>query len=237
MRLANNANSNNKKASMYHMGKIVFNPGCALSIYKPDMEHRILDFLQRHYHAELVMHNICCRHDPQLEKGTCIINVCAGCDRRFRTLYEGITTVSLWEILDQMDGLDYPDYQGAVMSIHDPCPIRQKPQVHHAVRSLLKKMRINLIEAPHAGEKSICCGDNFYPKLPVSKVNQLMKKRANEMPCSDVVVYCVSCIKSMHIGGKKPHHLLDLLVGEDTQAQIYETKAWHDALDVYIAEH
>jgi len=99
------------------MTKTYFNPGCALSIYKPEAEKKILDFLNKNY-GEVQLHKICCRHNPQLE-ASLIINVCAGCDRRFRSLYEGISTISLWEILD-----------GLKLSVHDACPVREKPQVH-----------------------------------------------------------------------------------------------------------
>ncbi len=82
--------------------KTYFNPGCALSIYKPEMEKEILEFLNKNY-KKTVMHKVCCRHEPQIKKGSLIINVCAGCDRRFGTLYEGISTISLWEIFDELD--------------------------------------------------------------------------------------------------------------------------------------
>ncbi len=213
-----------------------FNPGCALSIYKPSMENRILDFLNQNY-KETAMHNICCRHDPQLEKGSLIINVCAGCDRRFRSLYEGIKTISLWEIIDSLDSFVFPDYKGFKMSIHDPCPVREKPQVHQAVRGLLKKMNIEVVETKFNGTRSICCGDDFYPRLPVDKVHELMKKRADSMPCRDVCVSCVSCIKSMHIGGKTPRYLIDLLMNETTEPQVYDTVKWHEQLQEYIDSH
>jgi len=32
------------------------------------------------------------------------------------------------------------------MSVHDPCPAREKPQVHQAVRNLLEKMNIEVVE-------------------------------------------------------------------------------------------
>ena len=73
--------------------KTFFNPGCALSIYKREMENRIINFLNQNY-QKTALHKICCRHEPQVEKGSLIINVCAGCDRRFRSLYEGISTIS-----------------------------------------------------------------------------------------------------------------------------------------------
>lgn len=218
------------------MTKTYFNPGCALSIYKPETENKILAFL-REYVGDVELHQICCRHDPRLEAGSRIINVCAGCDRRFRSLYEGITTISLWEVLDSLNTFAFPDYQGIRMSVHDACPVREKPQVHQAVRSLLKKMNIDIVETELHGTRSICCGDDFYGKLPIEQVHENMKKRAGSMPCEDVCVYCVSCIKAMHIGGKKPRHLMDLLLGESTEVQLYDTKLWHAQLQEYIEQH
>ncbi|MFT5702394.1 MAG: hypothetical protein ACI8ZB_005314 [Desulforhopalus sp.] len=216
--------------------KTYFNPGCALSIYKPELENKIIRFLNQNY-RETHMHKICCQHDPQLEKGSIIINVCAGCDRRFSSLYEEISTISLWEIIDSLDSFPYPDYRGLQLSIHDPCPVRTKPQVHQAVRNLLGKMNFDLIETKLSGTKSVCCGDDFYPKIPLAKVHNHMKKRADSMPCDDVCVYCVSCIKSFYIGGKTPRHLMDLLMGEPTEPQIYDTVEWHDQLQDYIDAH
>lgn len=215
---------------------IYFNPGCALSIYKPEMQDRILAILNEHY-GNIVMHNICCRHDPKLEAGSLIINVCAGCDRRFSNLYEGISTISLWEVLDNLEGFKFNDYTGLTMSIHDACPIRNKPQVHQAIRSLLKKMNIEIVEAKFHGKYSRCCGDDFYNKIPLEQVHDKMKQRASSMPLDDVCVYCVSCIKSMHIGGKKPHYIIDLLFNETTEPKVYDTVAWHQQLQAYIDKH
>jgi len=218
------------------MGKTYFNPGCALSIYKPDLEKKALDFLNKNY-GEVELHKICCRHDPKVGGNSLIINICAGCDRRFRSLYEGVSTISFWEVLDRLDNFAYPDYSGTKMSIHDACPVREKPQVHSTVRSLLNKMNIEVIETENHGVKSVCCGDDLYPSLPIERVREKMKSRADSMPCENVVVYCVSCIKSMYIGGKIPRHLLDLLFNESTSPDIYDTVEWHNQLQAYIDEH
>lgn len=218
------------------MTKTYFNPGCALSIYKPEMENKIFKFLNENY-GEIQLHKICCHHNPQLEAGSLIINVCAGCDRRFRSLYEGISTISLWEVLDGLSTFPYPDYKGLKMSVHDACPVREKPQVHQAVRNLLGKMNIDVVETEFCGTRSICCGDDFYPKIPIEQVHQQMKKRADSMPCNEVCVYCVSCIKSMYIGGKAPRYLIDLLMGLTTEPQIYDTVKWHKQLQDYIDKH
>lgn len=217
------------------MTKTFFNPGCALSIYKPEAEKKILAFLNGNY-GEVQLHKICCRHDPQLE-ASLIINVCAGCDRRFRNLYEGISTISLWEILDGLNTYPFPNYNGLKLSVHDACPVREKPQVHQAVRNLLRKMKIDVVETEFHGTRSICCRDSFFPQLPVEQVRLQMKNRADSMPCEEVCVYCVSCIKSIYNGGKTPRYLVDLLFGETTEPQIYDTMKWHEQLQAYIDQH
>ena len=213
-----------------------FNPGCALSIYKPEIEGKILGFLNENY-GQVALHKVCCHHDPKLEAGSVIINACAGCDRRFRSLYEGISTISIWEVLDGLDAFPFPRYEGLRLSVHDPCPVRQRPPVHGAVRSLLTKMGIEVVETEHRGTHSICCGDDFYPTLPVDEVHRRMKERAASMPCQEVCVYCVSCIKSMYVGGRTPRHLMDLLLGETTEAQVYDTVQWHEQLQSYLDAH
>lgn len=54
------------------------------------------------------------------------------------------------------------------------------------------------------------------------------------MPTNDVIVYCISCINSVFIGGKQPRHLLDLLFNEK---MIIEPDIWHKQLDDYIGVH
>jgi Fe-S oxidoreductase len=208
-----------------------------LQLYKPEYVSRVLDFL-RGSRGSIDLHSVCCKHDPALPRGSHIINTCAGCDRRFSTLYEGITTVSLWEVLaGSSDGFPFPDYKGLVMSVHDACPIRTKGQVHAAIRALLAKMNIAVVEAAQSGANSVCCGDSFYPALPIADIHALMQKRAADMPCDDVCVYCVSCIKSMYIGGRRPRSRLDRLFTEPTDPPVYDTVAWHAMVQAYTDAH
>lgn len=205
-------------------------------IYKPEFGRIVLDFLQREDNT-VGEHLICCRHEPNLPAGTQIINTCAGCDRRYRELYKGINTVSLWELLANNESFGFPDYGGLEMTVLDACPTRDQDRVHDAVRALLRRMNIRVVEPAATRRKGICCGDSFYGVLPVEAVKERMKIRASEMPSEDVVVYCVSCCKSMHIGGKRPRYLLDLLFGEPTLPGTFEPELWHCELDRFIAAH
>lgn len=216
--------------------KKVFAPGCALMIYKPELAGKVHHFLNKDI-GRMETHDICCRHEPGLTAGTEIINTCAGCDRRLRELYENVSTVSLWEVLTESKNFPFPDYKGKKMSILDACPTRDQVRVHKAIRILLQRMNIELVEPKRTRTGSTCCGDSFYGQLPVGQVKEQMKKRAAEMPVNDIVVYCVSCCKSMHIGGKNPRYIIDLLFEEETVPKTYEPDEWHKELEQYIAAH
>ena len=140
-------------------------------------------------------------------------------------------------MLDSLPDLSLPDYSGLTVSVQDSCSYRQKPQVHRAVRSLLRKMQIEIVESAFSGEHSICCGDNFYPYLPAEQVANLQKRRADQMPCDDVVVYCVSCVRSMTVGGKRAHYLPDLLFQKQTWPIRASLADYHGLLQRYIDSH
>jgi Fe-S oxidoreductase len=182
-------------------------------------------------------HTLCCRHEPGLEPGTRVVNTCAGCDRRFRELYDGVSTVSAWEVLAESATFPFPDYEGAVMAVHDACPTRTEARVHEAVRRLLERMNVHVVEPAATRTRAVCCGDSSFGQLPDDLVEELMRSRAASMPAEDVVVYCVSCVKAMSIGGKSPRYLVDLLFGETTEPGVTEPSDWHAELERFVAQH
>lgn len=212
--------------------KQVYAPGCALLLYKPRLSEKIHDFLKNHLH-QMEMLTTCCRLHPDIEAGTQVINTCPGCNNRYKNNYTESTTISLWEILAKRDTFQFPDYKGETMTILDACPTRNESIVHDAIRTLLRRMNIEVIESEKTRETGSCCGDSYYGKKPVEYVMERMRSRADEMPVENVVVYCVSCVKSMYLGGKKPRYLVDLLFSECTDPQTYEPDAWHEELDTF----
>jgi Fe-S oxidoreductase len=214
----------------------VFAPGCALMIYKPELAEKAHVLLNENL-GKVDKLMICCQHDPGFTAKTQVINICPGCDKRYENDYPNTSTILLWEILADSDFFKFPDYQGKRMSIIDACPTRNKEKVQNAIRTILGKMNITLIEPKNTKSKSTCCGDSFYGEIPTEKVKKQMVKRTSEMPCKDVVVYCVSCIKSVYNGGKNPHYLIDLLFADETVPKTYEPDAWHKELKDYIEKH
>jgi Fe-S oxidoreductase len=215
---------------------LVFAPGCALMLYKPDLAAKIHQKLQEKL-GKMEMLTTCCQRDPMFTSNTRIINVCPGCDKRYRHDYWNITTVSLWELLAKKDFIQLPDYSSEQMSIIDACPTRDQVGILNAIRTVISKMNINLIEPKKTKTKSVCCGDSFYGIIPVDEVKSLMKKRASDMPVNEVVVYCISCIKAVFNGGKKPRYMLDLVFKEETLPMTIDPDAWHKELREYIDCH
>ncbi len=216
--------------------KYFFAPGCALAIYKPHIIDRIFQFLtQRLNHVEILQ--TCCKHTPLIPKGVKVINICPGCDRRFRENYENPSCISLWELLLEDGTFPFPDYKSQKMTIIDACPTRDQDRIHQSIRSLAQKMNITIIEPLRTKRTSTCCGDSLYGKVPTSQVINQMEKKAAEMPPHDIIVYCVSCCKSMFIGGKQPRYIVDLLFNEETIPATTHPDAWHNELDVFIDSH
>ena len=92
------------------MSQYLFAPGCALALYKPRLADRLLEYLRSRYDdVDLLL--TCCRHTPAAAEDRCVINVCPGCDRRYRENYAAPNTVSLWEVLADSGDFMFPDYE------------------------------------------------------------------------------------------------------------------------------
>jgi hypothetical protein len=215
---------------------LVFAPGCALMLYKPEIAEKIHQKLEEKL-GKMEMLLTCCQHDPQLPPDTKIINVCPGCDKRFRNDYWNISTISLWELMARKDFLELPDYSKEQMSIIDACPTRDQVGILNAIRTVVSKMNIKLIEPKNTKTKSTCCGDSFHGIVTTDKVIDLMKQRTSEMPVEEVIVYCISCVKAVFNGGKNPRYLIDLVFEEKTIPKTCDPDVWHAELREYIDQH
>lgn len=214
----------------------VYAPGCALMVYKPHLAERLKEVAERKY-GKMETLLTCCFHAPQLEEGTRIVTPCATCARRYAEHGAVCASEFLLETLAASDDFDFPDYGGAEMSIQDTCSSRTEPAFLAAVRRLLERMNIRLVEPKRSGAQAKCCGQTFYGKLETSKIEAFMKTRAGEMPCQDVVVYCASCIMSMTVGGRRPRYILDLLFNEPTTLAGAGVENWNRQLLAFRKNH
>ena len=216
--------------------KLFFAPGCALMIYKPELAYKIHSLLNENL-GNVDMLITCCQHEPNLPENSKVINVCPGCDMRFGKNFSGVSTISLWEVINENSFLNLPDYKGRRMSIIDACPTRDEDRVQDSIRNLLLKMNIRLVEPKNTRKESTCCGDVYYGSMPTAKVIGLMTEKAMEMPANDIVVHCVSCIMAVLNGGKNPQYVADLIFNEETHPNSIDLDKWHKELKEFIEAH
>ncbi|HVP36965.1 MAG TPA: hypothetical protein VMT04_08220 [Terriglobales bacterium] len=216
--------------------KRLFAPGCALMIYKPHLAEKLHNILIQNL-GPMEMFLACCKHIPPLPGGTEVINICPGCDKRYRENYPDSSTISLWEVIAKNSFFPFPDYGKQEMTIIDACPTRDQARVQDAVRELASKMNISLFEPELTRAKSTCCGDVFWESIPTPEVIEQMKLKASTMPLDQIIVYCVSCAKAMFVGGKQPRYLIDLLFEEETIPKTFQPDLWHKELDEYMNSH
>ena len=215
------------------MIRALFAPGCALFLYKPHLVGKLSAYLDSRF-GPLEVQSTCCHHTPAIPAGMKVITTCPGCDRRYRQNYPKPLSVSLWELLAVDDDFAFPDYRGRKMTIIDACPTRDQKRIHDAVRALAARMNIVVVEPQRTREKGTCCGDTFYGALPTERVILQMQAKGDEMPLNQILVYCVSCSKSMFVAGKAPGYLVDLLFGEATVPGTTHPDAWHKELDEFM---
>ena len=209
--------------------KYIYAPGCALMIYKPHLAEKLKTVIEGIYGPMDTLLS-CCFNLPELEEGTCIITPCTTCNNRYRTLYKDCTSSYFLATLAESETFPFPDYHGISMSIQDTCSGRTDELYLNAIRKLLKRMNINIVEAEKSGKRGKCCGSVLYGKSPIEKVEAYMKKRAQEMPEEDVVVYCASCIQGISLGNKRARFIIDLLFDEPTSADPSGIVSWHNRL-------
>ena len=66
----------------------------------------------------------------------------------------------LWEVIDRDPDFPFPDYGGERMTLQDCWIAFDRPAAHEAVRSLLRKMNVQVVELPENRESSKFCVPN-----------------------------------------------------------------------------
>lgn len=170
----------------------------------------------------------CCRVDKrEISPADIALYICQACRE---TLEDKVKTQSMWEYLDALKDFNFPNLNGQKFYVQDCWRDRNHPEIHEAVRSLLKKMHAEVIEIEHNREKSIFCGNLHYEtddprlknypntplyKLPEDLQTSLMQHYAAQFdPKIPVLCYCNRCYECLRMGGATAIHLLDIAFSE-----------------------
>jgi Fe-S oxidoreductase len=194
------------------MEKVFFVPGCAYVLYNRPAIDSALAYLKTVYPG-IVYREECCYKEQVFPEASRVITTCSGCHKRYRTKYPqyNLTVESLWEVIALDKQFPYPDHCATEVCIFDACPSRGQPQIHTAVRTIARALKLCIKEYDKNRENTICCGVSQYGKIPLKAVKKMMAAAVAPIPGNIVLTYCPFCLMAMRASGKKALFLLELL--------------------------
>lgn len=220
-----------RRFSLYRLPRgctTVFFPGCSLSGTRPDAVNKVFDRLRQVDPAAGIVFDCCLKpshslgreqytnamfgemNDWLVQQGVKeVLVACPNCQVMFATFGRGLKVRTVWEVLTE-SGEPLEQVSGMV-TVHDPCVIRDAQSAHQAVRTLLRRQGVTVEEMPHSGRTTVCCGkggavDMLNPELAASWGGLRKKEAAGRR----IITYCAGCVQAL--GGHTPtNHLLDIL--------------------------
>ena len=208
-------------------------PSCKVSATYPKSSRMLSEYIYHKFNIEPVG---CCRINfNQLTSDDIAIVTCNNC----AAIIQENTPAAIkfaWEIINEDPTFPLKDYSCERMTIQD-CWI-SKENIHQqtAIRSLLKKMNIEIEELDNNHENSIYCGKHLLSKCnqsnlslahkkyenhkqifkSLSETDQInyLKKYCETIPTEKVICSCRSCAEGITIGGSKGIHIIELLFSE-----------------------
>jgi len=215
----------------------VFFPGCSLAGHFTEVVKRAYDYLRQKLPDTGIMLNCCGAPSyfmgetdvmlrvignvsRELEKlgAAEVIVACPHCHQTFREFLPEIRIRSIYEVLSEV-GLPSEALATApwAFNIQDSCGTRHAPQVHEAVRSMVRDLGYAVEEMAHNRERSICCGSGgMVPAVAPELAKQMTDFRLSEAT-HDLVTYCASCRARLSKAGHPTLHVLDLPFNPDWQ--------------------
>lgn len=169
-----------------------------------------------------------------------VYSICHNCSAILEEWKPDVSVKSIWEwILEDTEFL-YPDHRGMEVVLQDCWRAYDRRSEQNAVRELLQRMNIRIIELPDHYEKTAFCGNSLYRPAPVRNLKLAParfvegakglfaphsieeQKRLMECYCQrfqdrQVVAYCHYCTEGLSLGEAHAVHLAELLFkGEES---------------------
>ena len=174
------------------------------------------------------------KHFEKYSSGSKMISLCHNCAAIFEERHPEINRLSLWELILQDDKFTYLNLHGEKITVQDCWRSKENLSEQNAVREIMRRMNIQIVELEENHEKTKFCGYSLYqpqpprnaklaPKRFVEGAKGLFKEHTQEEKqklmqdyCSQiitdkVIAYCHYCIRGLKLGGKNAIHLAELL--------------------------
>ncbi len=139
-----------------------------------------------------------------------VIAACPNCTRMFDEYGEGLSVVTVYEILAEQTVPAEPSMELTV-SVHDPCGLRFKEQAQAAVRRLVTQKGVQIKELRHHGRRTNCCGEGGSVGCLAPELSGNWGKRIQEEGKGGrILTYCAGCAN--HLSRLTPtSHIVDFI--------------------------
>ena len=209
-------------------------PSCNFTKLRPETSEKVKSFMG----AAGIRVVGCCRPGHKAVSGwnDTVITVCETCSIIIGENRPAAKVISLYEFIDSLPEFAYPDYKGERITLQDCYRAKAKEAEKAAVRSVLRKMNVEIVELPGTEEEinfdgSFLFGpmrsDNFtlaplrfegikkdmQPKTP-EEIRVWLQKYCQRFTTERVACYCNSCLTGLTQGlpeEKRAVHVAELL--------------------------
>ena len=220
----------------------LFFPGCKVKARYPEASAWLAEqVISRGYADEVTG---CCRIEHQkLTQDDTAVCICNNCMAMIDEDADNGAMENIWVLIDSDPDFPPPDYKGRVMGVQDCGRAYDRADVQDAVRSLLAKMGVEVVELPDAREKTTFCGQSFLKAAPAQdagfapkryvedaaergifvphepdEMQRLLEEHAAAIETDEVVCYCTACDAGLEAGGKDACNLIELISGKFREA-------------------
>lgn len=216
----------------------VFFPGCKVKKRYPEASEWLAEQVVARGYADEITG--CCRVNHQkLTPEDTAVCICNNCMAMIDEDADNGGIDNIWVLIDNDLDFPLPDYSGRVMGIQDCGRAYDRADVQDAVRSLMRKMGIEVVELPDARSESRFCGQSLLKAVPEMDAGFAPKRyvedaakrgifvphepdemqRALEEHCAaiepaEVACYCFACDMGLEAGGKDAYNLIELVSGK-----------------------
>lgn len=173
-------------------------------------------------------------HYKDFTENSTMVYICHNCSAIFQETMPEVKRLSLWELILNDTKFQFPDYSQEKATLQDCWRSFDNRSEQKAVRELLRKMNVDIVEQEDNYEKTQFCGASLYapspkrnlklaPKrfvenavekfIPCTNEEQqkLMQEHCQKINTDKVIAYCHYCVKGLKLGGKQAKHLASLL--------------------------
>lgn len=243
----------NGRNVMMDVKDYIYVASCVFTREEAKLSMKIQDYLRQRFHMQIIR---CCvpnykdftpdmpewlqliwKGIPNYKEFTAnstMVYVCHNCAAIFQETKPEVKRLSLWELILNDREFPFPDYSHEKMTLQDCWRSYDNRSEQEAVRGLLQKMNVDIVEQEEKYEKTKFCGISLYAPSPkrnlvlapkrfvenaegkfIPRTNEehlkLMQEHCQNITTDKVVAYCHYCVKGLKLGGKQAKHLASLL--------------------------